>query len=51
MLIYLYVKNKGELEKNIFGSLNQREIELISSFVTRIVSDNDKDFRETTSML
>lgn len=51
MLIYLYVKNNGELKKKLFSSLNQREIELISSFVTRIVSDNDKDFSETTSML
>ena len=51
MLIYLYVKNNGELEKKLFSSPNQREIELISSFVTRIVSDNDKDFSETTSIL
>ena len=51
MLIYLYVKNNGELERKLFSLLNQREIELISSFVTRIVSDNDKDFSETTSML
>ena len=51
MLIYLYVENNGELEKKLCSSLNQREIELISSFVTRIVSDNDKDFSETTSIL
>ena len=41
----------GNWKKNLFSSLNQREIVLISSFVTRIVGDNDKDFRETTSML
>lgn len=40
----------GKWKKN-FSSLYQREIELISSFVTRIVSDNDKDSSETTSML
>ena len=40
----------GNWKKKLFSSLNQREIVLISSFVTRIVSDNDKDFRETTSM-
>ena len=51
MLIYLYVNNNGEMEKKLFSSLHQREIELISSFVTRIVSDNDIDLSETTSML
>lgn len=40
----------GNWKKKLFSSLNQREKVLISSFVTRIVSDNDKDFRETTSM-
>ena len=41
----------GNWKNKLFSSLNQRKIVLISSFVTRIVSDNDKDFRETTSML